>query len=437
LLLKKNIFRFALLFLFILGVDCKKTEKEPSEKSALGGVVTLAVGRVSQDGRNLKRGDLLAPGGVLIVGPNSLCEILVRNKDAHFTVRLKHHTEFRLSSLKDATDATRTRYRASLKRGRALFHVSRLSKGQSLESSTPTAVASVRGTRFYMHVEESGHTRTVVHSGRVAHRPRVAALEDLPPETLKHSKALGKIIESLNRLEKVMEAGHEVHHEKKHVRHLIQAIPSLDAVIRHELVMSARNKKKVHPEEARKIAAHIDGAFASSAARKRLQAALKKISERHPSVKTPDHGKVSPESINRGLKEFEHDADGSSDPSDKASKSASGDSESGKKKNRRIVAKKKVPVAVSKKPGNIKTRMREYEKFITSLKKDKAKSAGMSQKQILGKISRIMGKKSDSLKLKNGTVLYGVIYQEGSNFIVLTSRGKRVVKPEDLAEIKF
>ncbi len=70
-------------------------------------------------------------------------------------VTLKSNTEFKVQSLTVSENKEDVDYRLSLTKGKLRAIVERLGEGSSFEIETPTAVAAVRGTLFYLYVLES------------------------------------------------------------------------------------------------------------------------------------------------------------------------------------------------------------------------------------------------------------------------------------------
>lgn len=93
----------------------------------------------------------LAGGDKIRTGNNGMASILFSNGSI---VTLKPNTEFEIQSLSISKDEDSVEYKLQLTRGKLRAILEELGEGSSFEIRTPTAVAAVRGTLFYLYVRE-------------------------------------------------------------------------------------------------------------------------------------------------------------------------------------------------------------------------------------------------------------------------------------------
>lgn len=96
--------------------------------------------------------------------------------------------------------------------------------------------------------------------------------------------------------------------------------------------------------------------------------------------------------------------------------------------------------------SDLDRRLREYDELV-AISKAKLDPAGVKiavtertkgQRDVLLKrISQVMNKKVETLRLKSGERVSGVVIQQGSNYLVLTPEGRRLIKGSEMAEIRF
>ncbi len=120
------------------------------------GVVVFATGEVTRTGADgastmLKARDVLERGYTITTGDNAAAIVQVGET---IMVRLMARSELAADTLLDAPDSA-----FSVKAGRVLARLERLTKNRSFSVKAPTAVASVRGTAFSV---ASGEVDTVV-----------------------------------------------------------------------------------------------------------------------------------------------------------------------------------------------------------------------------------------------------------------------------------
>ncbi|MDP8228954.1 MAG: FecR family protein [Candidatus Electryoneaceae bacterium] len=189
----------AIIVLFVLSLSDQAISATGSRAIALALKVTGSV-KITRDGNttNLKFGTTLNHGDAIKTGRNGYVKIMFT--DDKSIIKLKANTSIVIEGQRD-TEGTVAK-RVSVEIG-ALFARVDQQRG-TLQIATPTSVASVKGTEFWVIVDENGNTYVVTLRGLVelmnrltgegievseAQRGTIDAdgnmhLEDVPPEDI-------------------------------------------------------------------------------------------------------------------------------------------------------------------------------------------------------------------------------------------------------------
>lgn len=226
--------------------DSSSPLPEPGQELELTAVVLFATGSVTADGQPIRSGSILKSGQLLKTGPRSFCDLQVRQTDSGAMIRVKENSEFELSGRKfeDRKDIV-----AELKKGDGMFDLNKISAEENFQSASPTAVAAVRGTKYSMSVR-GDKTSIEVFDGSVATRPRMQALEDLPPEVRERSRVVNETLKGLEEKEVVLESGNRIE---------VQAVkvdPELEKAIQEAAAVEGED-----PQSAEKAAQKLDEAL--------------------------------------------------------------------------------------------------------------------------------------------------------------------------------
>ncbi|MBR30228.1 MAG: hypothetical protein CMN77_02865 [Spirochaetaceae bacterium] len=186
--------------------DSAASLPEPGKDLEVSAVVLLATGQVTADGNPLKAGTIIKAGQLLKTGANSFCDLQVRGGDGAAMIRLRANTELVLTGrqFKD-----KKKILAELRKGNGMFDLDKITSSENFETASPTAVASVRGTKYEVSVKGDS-TSIEVLEGKVSSRPRVPALEDLPPDVQERSRVVHETVENLKKKEVILEPGKKV-----------------------------------------------------------------------------------------------------------------------------------------------------------------------------------------------------------------------------------
>ena len=365
-----------------------------SNDVSLRALVQTSLGQVEIDGKAARKGDALKIGQEIKVGPDSLCDLLIKSRSSVIKVRLSANTSYSLTSFQAGDKHT---IQGRLRSGEGFFHP-RLNHGENFRIKTPTAIASVRGTKFSAQVHDDGSSSTSVYEGKVSHRPHMEELEDLHPEVFEKSQVLKEVIKTLEDTEHSLEAGQSM----KTVQNVSN--PELKKILAHPDIQKLKGKKTASRAELEAAASVLDKQFDKPGHVEKLKGHIKDTHKKTRQSPT----KIKPEVLKSRLERHESSAH----------EAVKKDKEADRKKKDEEKAK----------PQTFSQRVQQYNKLIEEQGKGKVS---------LTRISKVLGKKYETIKLKGGKSLKGVIYQSGKKYYVYTSKGKVTVLESQLAEIRF
>ncbi len=128
---------------------CKKKEVSPAGV----GKISFVTGKVAVDGKDVKAGDPVAPGAAIKSGKGAACEIIFQEKNI---IKIMEEGDITLN----ITDELRVVEMRAGALGNVLRKLTKLSKAENplFQIRTPTTVASVRGTVFFVKMESPEKT---------------------------------------------------------------------------------------------------------------------------------------------------------------------------------------------------------------------------------------------------------------------------------------
>jgi hypothetical protein len=386
-MIQKFNFIFTILILSLASsIACKKeespatTSSEPKNEPAVvakktSAVVIFAVGDVHSQERKLALGDVVSDSETLTTGKKSLCDLQILDSDAGIVIRVKADSEFKLTpSVKpDGSDVN-----LALSKGSGLFKVNnKLSKDQSVNVSLPTMVAGVRGTSFSADISKKGDVGLQVIEGSVASRPAISEIESLPDEVKNNSQAILAVESSLASTEQVIEAGQKITVTKAYTDKVLK-----DTGLKESL---PKIKESIKSGD---LAAATQTLDASAGTKEEIKL---KITDKVSNIAPIKVEKSNAKDVQTQLKEFEELI---------------------------AIEKQKMESESSRKTE------------ITARTKEKKES-------LMKRIEQITGKSAETLILKNGTRVEGVIIQEGDNYHVLTTEGKKSFTESEVEGTEF
>lgn len=385
---QKSLIGFLIAATILAFSSCQKPEK-----ARILGLVTVVSGKMTVNGTGAKSGDSIQENALIKVEDASRCELTVKVGDSSVQIKIIGPSELRLTA-----DDLKKEGRVEMSTGKGLFEVEHLQTGR-FSVASPVAIASVRGTKFTVTAGSNGNTKILVHEGIVGVRVRSEALEALP-ETLKQkSKVISGMLQALDVSESPIAAGSAIAVTREQADGIVERVPGLKAVLQSPATRDYISaEKKGSGDPASSILA-IDAIVATPEA----DAAFRKsIEEIRKSATTLQPQKVEEDEKRRDLKEFD----------------------TGKDTTSSTEAPPTTPPPAS---TSLAQKEQEYNQLIAR------KGPAVS----LIDISQVMGKQGESVKLKSGEVVQGVLYQEGTHYIIFTPSGKRVIQESELAEVKF
>lgn len=204
------ILKSGIVCLILLLLTCRKTDSVQDDKlvitsAQLTFVSTLAIGRVQADSKAVKSGDLFKERVKFNVPDTSLLDIQVKGLQSDVKVRAKAGTEISFYSRKK-NDVLE--FIAFVKKGKAIFNVEKLNKSENLFVYTPVSRNQVRGTLFDVLVTAAGNTDIRMGSGSLESQITNLAL-DVMTETDILPEDARKVIGGVRTINKIIEGGSE------------------------------------------------------------------------------------------------------------------------------------------------------------------------------------------------------------------------------------
>lgn len=370
--------------LFLPLVNCKKEEGKVADtvsKPTLSGVVLFVVGDVQSGTKKIKTGDVILENESVKTGKNSACDLQIKDSDAGIVMRMKSESSFQLKTI--AVNGKQVPSTV-VSIGTAMVNVSgKLKSGENFQVVTPTQTAGVRGTKFEVNVSKDGSTTLSVTEGKVASRVRIPEAEELPIEVQEKSLTISTINKKIEAQEQIIEAGQKTSVTKTQTDKILKETGLGESIKQINLNLQS----KLSNEEVQKAVATID---------KDNQVAGKENPVIEKSLK--DNGTLKVENT---------------------------------------------------KNGEVETKLKEYAELI-AIEKQKLESGNSvtvagavkerntkSEEALLKRIEQITGKTLQTLILKSGKKVKGVIFLESNLYYVLTTDGQETYKEEEVDSIEL
>ena len=370
--------------LFLPLVNCKKEEGKVVDtvsKPTLSGVVLFVVGDVQSGTRKIKTGDLILENESVKTGKNSACDLQIKDSDAGIVMRMKSESSFQLKTI--AVNGKQVPSTV-VSIGTAMVNVSgKLKSGENFQVVTPTQTAGVRGTKFEVNVSKDGSTTLSVTEGKVASRVRIPEAEELPIEVQEKSLTISTINKTIESQEQIIEAGQKTSVTKSQTDKILKETGLGESIKQINLNLQS----KLSSDEVQKAVSTID---------KDNQVAGKENPIFEKSLK--DNGTLKVETT---------------------------------------------------KNGEVEAKLKEYAELI-AIEKQKLESGNSvtvagavkernakSEDALLKRIEQITGKSLQTLILKSGKKVKGVIFLESNLYYVLTTDGQETYKEEEVDSIEL
>ncbi|MBK6607604.1 MAG: FecR domain-containing protein [Leptospiraceae bacterium] len=370
--------------LFLPLVNCKKEEGKVADtvsKPTLSGVVLFVVGDVQSGTKKIKTGDVILENESVKTGKNSACDLQIKDSDAGIVMRMKSESSFQLKTI--AVNGKQVPSTV-VSIGTAMVNVSgKLKSGENFQVVTPTQTAGVRGTKFEVNVSKDGSTTLSVTEGKVASRVRIPEAEELPIEVQEKSLTISTINKKIEAQEQIIEAGQKTSVTKTQTDKILKETGLGESIKQINLNLQS----KLSNEEVQKAVSTID---------KDNQVAGKENPVIEKSLK--DNGTLKVETT---------------------------------------------------KNGEVEAKLKEYAELI-AIEKQKLESGNSvtvagavkernakSEDALLKRIEQITGKSLQTLILKSGKKVKGVIFLESNLYYVLTTDGQETYKEEEVDSIEL
>ncbi len=224
---------FGFIFVSKFSLITKQNKIEKGE--AL--IVTTVVGNVyakkmeSSEWKKVMVEDILQMGDSLRTDKDSYCEIQMVKRGIF---RIEPVSEVLLATLVNKNDKVESKFK--LEKGGMALKPRKLEKGEVFEVHTASAVAAVRGTKFFVEVDENGDTKVAVSEGKVSIVPNVQAVERAVKEGHINEKTADVLKEKVLKSVEVS-AGEEVGLKKEKVE-------KVDIILEDTIKQVASEKKE-------------------------------------------------------------------------------------------------------------------------------------------------------------------------------------------------
>ena len=388
--MKRNVSQKSKVVSLVIGIiaiilpfaNCKKEEANNSNnvnsKSSISGVVLFVVGNVQSGSKKIKPGDIISENESIQTGKNSACDLQIKESDSGIVMRMKSESSF---VLKMMTVNGKQVPSTVVSIGSTLVNVTgKLKSGENFQVVTPTQTAGVRGTKFEVNVAKDGTTSLSVAEGKVVSRVRIAEADELPLEVQEKSVAISTIQKTLDAEEQVLEAGQKTVISKAQTDKILKETGLGDSIRQIQI------NSKVAPssEDVNKAVATLD-------------------------KQSPEPGKENP-AVAKSLKEN---------------------------------AKQKIEKSTN---SDIQEKLKEFSELI-AIEKQKLESEsassivkqrnGKQEDVLIKRIEQITGKSFETLILKSGKKVRGVIFLENNIYYVVTPEGQETYKEEEADGIEL
>jgi len=201
-------FSYAIVLTTFLFADCKKSENQTKlviTPANLKYVATLALGKVSLSDKVVKSGEVFTNSAKFKVSDTSMLDLQVQGLQSDVRIRAKAGTEISLYSRKK-NDILE--FIAYVKKGKAIFNVEKLNKNESILVYTPVSRNQVRGTLFDVAVNLAGNTDIRMGSGSLESSMTNLAL-DIMTETDFLPEDARNVISGVRTVHRIIEGGSE------------------------------------------------------------------------------------------------------------------------------------------------------------------------------------------------------------------------------------
>lgn len=199
-------FRILVLMIFIFLGYCKEKDRvlAPMGKP-ISGLALFIVGDVKTKLTPVKLGENIPESDEVSVGKKSLADFQILNIAEDIVIRLKEDTKFRL---KEKITQDRPSKNLYIQSGEAIFNIKKLKQQESLIVVTPTIAIGVRGTQFGVSIDpKTGANKLLLYEGSVSVSPSLLELEELGEDIFQATGISSQVEDWKKKSELVIEPG--------------------------------------------------------------------------------------------------------------------------------------------------------------------------------------------------------------------------------------
>ncbi|MCR9145122.1 MAG: FecR domain-containing protein [bacterium] len=338
--------------------------------------LVFAEGRVTREEQPLQVGDKLREGDAIVAGEQALAVLAAKDAGREFLLRLRGDATLSFETLQSSL------VQARLKRGRIYAKASADASADRwpLRIVTPLAVASVRGTEFT--VESPGaDTVLATQEGSVEFRRRWAALEDLPPQLFEQSEFLSDARRIFIDASATVPADSQSTVSAQDFARRVGDAGEIAKVLSASSIADLRGRSSTTGEEIKAALAELEQSFPTHEDRTESLGLLKAAFGDSPAVQPV------------AFEDMQERRFALIEPADK-----------------------------------------EREARYLEIR---AAQPEMDAETFRREALRALGKPPQTVILKNGETIFGVIFGENANYRIYTADGIRVVAPAEVEEILF
>jgi hypothetical protein len=174
--------------------------------ASLSYIATLSLGKVSLADKAVKSGEVFSDKPKLLVGDASLLDVQVKGLASDVKIRVKGGTDIQFYSRKKNEILE---FIVFIKKGKAIFNIDKLNKNESVIVYTPISRNQVRGTMFDVVVNNLGDTSLHMGNGSVESAFTNLAL-DVMTETDLLPPDARRVVGGIRAVNTILESGNEL-----------------------------------------------------------------------------------------------------------------------------------------------------------------------------------------------------------------------------------
>ncbi len=360
-----------------LGKSKPETHATAKEQLTLSYVVTFAIGKATADGKPVKSGDVLTGEPKLTIPATSQLDIQVKGMQSDVKLRMKSNTDIQFYARKKNGISE---FLSFVKKGSVLYSIAKLNKEEGIIALTPLTRNVVRGTQFKVVAKEDGTSSIAVGEGAVQTSYSTPVLEALSDSDLLSPKSKQEVDAVLEK-SKVIEAGKEITISKKDAAPILDD-PELKALLDSPSLQKIDTPVTIQKDEAL---------------------------EKHLAAYEAKHA------------EIEKDKEQLAKKADDALK----------------LTDNKESLEIKKESTEITQITLDGKQNAAEIKKAVDENIKGKKEELIKNIEKVYGKGAETLRLRNGGVARGVIFERNGVFIVNTPEGEQQYSDAQVSGYSF